>query len=68
MTAEQLIYRLEKICQKDKKYEVYFKLIRLPINELLDIIDRVGEQLADQEIDNIIADFKKKIALAPTKN
>ena len=63
MTAEQFVNRLEKIRQKDKRYEVYPKLHKMEVAQAVAILEKVDGIVFDMEIDAEIARFKERIKL-----
>lgn len=64
MTTRDFINRLEKIRQKDKRYTVYPDILDLSVSDAIDLINKVDEQLLNEEIDNLIIDIKNKLQSA----
>ena len=58
MTVYEFIARIESIRIKDKKCQVYFDLLKLPIQDAIEVIERVDHKLFEEEIDLYISDLK----------
>jgi hypothetical protein len=61
MTTSEFIARIEKIREKDKHCEVYFKLLNLPVADAVAVIEAVDHKLFNDEIDLYISDLKDYI-------
>lgn len=58
MLARDFLLRLEDIRVKDKKYEVYPLLVKMDVQEVIGLIERVDYQLADEQIEKMIEEVK----------
>lgn len=59
MTTGQFISRMYAIKEKDKRFDVYLDLLKLPVEKTIQIINSVDQQLADEELDKMITNCKK---------
>lgn len=59
MTAEQLMNRLEKLRSKRGGTIVYLQLVKLPVEEVVTIIEKVDDILFEEQIQQSIQEIKQ---------